>query len=182
MSDNLQTQYKKVIIPALKKELGFKSVMQVPRIKKVVVNVGYGRHLKEAGFIDNVVKTLTKITGQKPILTKSKKSISNFKIREGLEIGAAVTLRGVRMWNFLEKLTKVTFPRVRDFHGISDKSFDRQGNYTIGFKENMAFPEVKVEEIDKIHGLEIVVNTSARNRVEGLALLKQIGFPFIIKK
>lgn len=179
--NNLQEHYNKVVVPALAKEFHYKSVMQVPRIKKVVVNVGYGRHLKEAGFIDNVTKTLTKITGQKPVHTKSKKSISNFKVREGQEIGAMVTLRGQRMWNFLEKLVKVTFPRVRDFHGISDKSFDRQGNYTIGFKENMAFTEVKVEELDKIHGLEIVVNTSAHNRAEGLALLTQVGFPFIKK-
>jgi large subunit ribosomal protein L5 len=113
--------------------------------------------------------------------TKSKKAISNFKIREGLEIGAMVSLRGPRMWHFLEKLLKITFPRVRDFHGISPKSFDRQGNYTIGFKENLAFPEVKVEEIDKIHGLEIVINTSAKDRSEGLALLTALGFPFAKK-
>ncbi len=181
MENNLQAQYKKVAVPVLMKELNFKSVMQVPRIQKVVVNVGYGRNLKEPGFVDNVAKTLAKITGQKPVHTKSKKSISNFKIREGQEIGAVVTLRGRRMWNFLEKLVKITFPRVRDFHGISDKSFDKQGNYTFGFKENLAFPEVKVEEIDKIHGLQIIINTTARNRIEGLALLTQIGFPFIKK-
>jgi len=181
MQNNLQVQYNKVAVPALMKEFGFKSVMQVPRIKKMVVNVGYGRNLKEPGFVDNVTKTLTKITGQKPVHTKSKKSISNFKVREGQEIGAVVTLRGQRMWNFLEKLVKITFPRVRDFHGVSDKSFDKQGNYTFGFKENLAFPEVKVEEIDKIHGLQIIVNTTAKNRTEGLALLTQIGFPFIKK-
>ncbi|MFA6485960.1 MAG: 50S ribosomal protein L5 [Candidatus Magasanikbacteria bacterium] len=177
----LHEQYNKVMVPALMKELGYKSMMQVPKIKKVVVNVGYGRSIKESGFVDNVTKTLTKITGQKPVHTKSKKAISNFKIREGLEIGAMVSLRGPRMWHFLEKLLKITFPRVRDFHGISPKSFDRQGNYTIGFKENLAFPEVKVEEIDKIHGLEIVINTSAKDRSEGLALLTALGFPFAKK-
>jgi large subunit ribosomal protein L5 len=181
MSVSLHEQYKKTVVPALMKEFGYKSVMQAPRIKKLVVNVGYGRSLKEPGFVDNVTKTLTKITGQKPVHTKSTKSISNFKIREGLEIGAMVTLRGARMWQFLEKLLWVTFPRVRDFHGISPKSFDKQGNYTIGFKENLAFPEVKVEEIDKIHGLQMIVNTTAKNQAEGLALLTHMGFPFLKK-
>ncbi len=160
------------------KERGYTSMMQVPKIKKVVLNAGVGRFIKEAGFIDAVEKTLSRITGQKPVRTKAKKSISNFKIREGQEIGVVVTLRGPRMYHFLEKLLAVTFPRVRDFHGVSDKAFDRQGNYTIGFKENIAFPEVKMEEIDKIHGLQVVISTNAKNKEEGKALLKQLGFPF----
>lgn len=170
--------YKKEIVPAIQKELGLKNVMQVPKITKVVINAGIGRFVKEANFIDNVEKTLTKITGQKPVRTKAKKAISNFKIRQGQEIGVVVTLRGPRMYHFLEKLLRVTFPRVRDFHGISDKAFDRQGNFTIGFKENIAFPEVKLEEIEKIHGLQVVINTTAKDKVAGRALLTHLGFPF----
>ncbi|OGH69034.1 MAG: 50S ribosomal protein L5 [Candidatus Magasanikbacteria bacterium RIFCSPLOWO2_02_FULL_44_11] len=175
---SLYQTYKKSVVPAIQKELGLKNVMQVPKVTKVVLNAGIGRFIKEANFIDNVEKTLTKITGQKPIRTKAKKAISNFKIREGQEIGVMVTLRGPRMYDFLEKLVKVTFPRVRDFHGISDKAFDGQGNFTIGFKENVAFPEVKMEEIDKIHGLQIIVNTTAKNKVAGKSLLTHLGFPF----
>ncbi|MFA6106002.1 MAG: 50S ribosomal protein L5 [Patescibacteria group bacterium] len=176
---SLYEQYKKVMVPALMKELGFKNVNQVPKVMKVVVNAGIGRFIKEANFIENVEKNITRITGQKPIRTKAKKAISNFKIREGQEIGVTVTLRGVRMYQFLERLTRITFPRVRDFHGISDKGFDRQGNYTFGFKENVAFPEIKMDEIDKIHGLQIIVNTNAKNKTEGRALLSHLGFPFI---
>lgn len=178
MTQTLYEKYKKEIVPALKTELGYTNIMQVPRITKVVINAGVGRFVKESGFIDNVEKTLTKITGQKPVRTKAKQSISNFKIREGQEIGVMVTLRGPRMYHFLEKLLTVTFPRVRDFHGVSDKAFDRQGNYTIGFKENIAFPEVKMEEIEKIHGLQVIVNTTAKSKEEGRALLSRFGFPF----
>lgn len=170
--------YKKEIVPALQKELGLKNVMQVPRVTKVVLNAGIGRFIKEANFIDNVEKTLSKITGQKPVRTKAKKAISNFKIRQGQEIGVMVTLRGPRMYHFLEKLLRVTFPRVRDFHGIPSKAFDGQGNYTIGFKENVAFPEVKMEEIEKIHGLQVIVNTTAKNAAVGKTLLTHLGFPF----
>ncbi len=178
MNLNLLKKYKDTVVPAMMKEFGYKNVMQVPKVAGVVVNVGYGRNIKEANFADNVAKTLTKITGQKPVHTKSTKSISNFKIREGQEIGAMVSLRGPRMYQFLEKLLNITFPRVKDFRGISDKSFDRQGNYTIGFKENLAFPEVKVEELEKMHGLQVIVKTTARNQAEGRALLKHLGFPF----
>ena len=176
---SLHEQYKKEVVPALMKELGFKNVNQVPRIMKVVVNAGIGRFVKESNFIDNVEKNFIRITGQKPIRTKAKKAISNFKIRENQEIGVTVTLRGVRMYQFLERLIRITFPRVRDFHGISDKGFDKQGNYTYGFKENVAFPEIKMDEIDKIHGLQIIVNTNAKNKKEGRALLSHLGFPFI---
>lgn len=175
---NFYEFYKKEVVPALMKERGYSNIMQVPKVKKVVLNAGIGRFIKESNYIENVEKTLSKITGQKPVRTKSKKSISNFKIREGQEIGVMVTLRGPRMYHFLEKLLKVTFPRVRDFHGISDKSFDRGGNYTIGFKENIAFPEVTAEEVEKAHGLQIIVNTTAKNREEGRALLAKLGFPF----
>ena len=163
------------------KELGLKNALQVPKITGVVLNAGIGRFIKDSQFIENVEKTLTKITGQKAVRTKSKKAISNFKIREGQEIGVMVTLHGTRMYDFLERLIKVTFPRVRDFHGISPKSFDGQGNYTIGFKENVAFPEVKMEEIEKVHGLQLIIKTNAKSPKAGEALLKQLGFPFTKK-
>lgn len=175
---SLYQTYKQEIVPALKAELGLKSVMQVPKITKIVLNAGIGRFIKEANYIENVEKTFIKITGQKPVRTRAKKAISNFKIRENQEIGVMVTIRGPRMYEFLEKLLRVTFPRVRDFHGISDKAFDRQGNFTIGFKENVAFPEVKVEEIEKVHGLQIIINTNAKDSKTGKALLTHLGFPF----
>ena len=178
MQANLYKQYKEQIVPKLKVELGYKNIMQVPKIVKVVINAGIGSFVKESGYIENVENTLQKITGQKPVRTKAKKAISNFKIRENMEIGVMVTLRGPQMWYFLEKLLKVTFPRVRDFRGISTKSFDRQGNYTIGFKENSAFPEIKQGEIDKMHGLQVIINTTAKNQKEGIALLTALGFPF----
>lgn len=172
----LYEQYKKVV-PELKKELGYTNIMQVPAIKKIVVNVGYGRHVKDNAYLDNVERTLTLITGQKPVRNKSKKSISNFKIRQGMDIGMSVTLRGPAMYDFLYKLIHITFPRVRDFRGVSVKNFDRQGNYSIGFKENIAFPEVGADSVDKIHGLQVVISTSAHNQKEGTVLLQKLGFP-----
>ncbi len=179
MQNILYQQYKEKVVPAVMAELNYKNRMQVPKVKKVVINVGVGKFVKDASYIDNVEKTLLKITGQKPVRTKAKKAISNFKIRENQEIGVVVTLRGPRMYDFLQKLLMVTFPRVRDFHGISATGFDRQGNLTIGFKENVAFPEVKMDELDKVHGLEIVINTNAKNQAEGKSLLTHLGFPFI---
>lgn len=179
MTVNLYEKYKKEIVPAMQKEFGFKNVMQVPKLKKLVLNAGIGRFVKEPRFIENVEATLSKITGQKPIRTKAKKSISNFKTREGMEIGVAVTLRGVKMYQFLEKLVSITLPRVRDFRGLSEKSFDKNGNYTIGFKENLAFPEIKADEIEKIHGLQIIFNTNVKNKAEGKALLTHLGLPFV---
>lgn len=170
--------YKERVVPNLKAAFGLKNVMQVPKIEKVVINVGYGRQVKDKAYIDNVESTLGAITGQKPVHNKAKKSISNFKIREGMPIGASVTLRGNHMYDFLDKLVSVTFPRVRDFRGISPKIFDRQGNCTIGFKENIAFPEIKADAIEKIHGLEVVIHTTAKSKEHGLALLKELGFPF----
>ncbi len=174
----LQERYKKEILPSLQKEFGIKNILATPKLQKVVLNVGVGRQTKEQAFIDNVEKTLTKITGQKPVKTKARKSIASFKVREGQIIGLKVTLRGQRMYDFLEKLVSVSFPRIRDFRGISDKMVDKQGNMTIGFKEHTAFPEVRVEEIDNVHGLEICIDTTAKNRETGLALFKQLGFPF----
>lgn len=179
MTNNLLQKYHKEVAPALKAEFGLKNIMQAPKILKIVLNVGVGRFVKEPAYIDSAEKTLRVITGQKPIRTKAKKAISNFKIRQGQEIGVTVTLRGRKMYEFLEKLLIVTFPRTRDFRGISDKSFDRGGNYTLGFKENSPFPEVKSSDVDKIHGLEIIINTSAKNPAQGRALLAAMGFPFV---
>ncbi len=178
MANRLLTTYKKTVVPALKEMFGYTNIHQVPRVRKVTLNVGYGRHVKEKPFIDMVNDTLTAITGQKPVHNKAKKSISNFKIREGMPIGASVTLRGPRMYDFLDKLVSITFPRIRDFRGLNPKSIDAQGNFTIGFKESIAFPEISVESLDKVHGLEVVIDTSAKKKEEGLALLKALGFPF----
>lgn len=178
----LFTEYKTKVVPMLKQDFGYKNDMQVPVIKKVVLNVGYGRHVKDKLFIENVEKTLEKITGQKPVHNKSTKSISNFKIREGMNIGVSVTLRGKAMYEFLYKLINITFPRIRDFRGINQDSFDRQGNYSIGFKEHIAFPEMSSDAIDSIHGLEVVIATSAKSKKEGKELLCALGFPFKEKK
>lgn len=178
MKSVLSTQYTQTIAPKLKEELKLKNILQAPRLLKVVVNVGYGRQAKDQPFIEHVEKTLAAITGQKPVHHLAKKSISNFKIREGMKIGASVTLRGERMYDFVYKLIHLTLPRVRDFRGLNPKAFDGRGNYTVGFKENLAFPEVRAEAMDKIHGLEITLITTAKSREEGLSLLKALGFPF----
>jgi large subunit ribosomal protein L5 len=175
---NLKEKYNKEIVPKLKEQFSYTNNLLVPRIEKVVINVGFGRHSKEKDFISNIEKTLIAISGQKPVYTKAKKSISSFKIREGMIIGAMVTLRGKRMYDFLDKLINVSFPRVRDFRGISEKSVDKQGNLSIGFKENTAFPEVRVEDINNIHGLEVIINSSAEIKAEGLELFRLAGFPF----
>lgn len=175
---NLREKYQKEIVPELKKKFNYSNILLVPKIKKVVINVGFGKRVKDKDYISVVEKTLTKISGQKPVFTKAKKSISAFKIREGMIIGAMVTLRGQKMYDFLDKLINVSFPRVRDFRGISEKSVDKQGNLTIGFKENTSFPEVKVEDINNIHGLEVVIDSSAENKEEGLEFFSLLGFPF----
>ena len=182
MANALATQYKETIAPALQQEFGYKNIMQVPTVQKVTLNVGYGRHVKDKAYIDNVDKTLAQITGQKPVHNKAKKSISNFKIREGMPVGASVTLRGEAMFNFLNKLINVTFPRVRDFRGIKVKSVGKDGNFSYGFKENIAFPEITADAVERIHGVEVTITTSATSREEGLALLKGFGMPFQEKK
>lgn len=178
MKSFLHTQYAKDAVPTLMKQLGYKNRMQAPALKKVVVNIGYGKNVKDKAFIEHVEKTLVVITGQKPVHNKAKKSISNFKIREGQPIGASVTLRGDRMYDFLYKFVHVTLPRVRDFRGLSKNGFDERGNYTVGFKEQVAFPEVTPASADKFYGLEVTVVTSAKSKAEGLALLSALGFPF----
>jgi large subunit ribosomal protein L5 len=174
----LQEKYKKQIIPAMKEKFGYRNMMEVPRLNKIVVNVGFGRHVKEKAFIDSIINGLTRITGQKPIQTKAKKSISSFKVRKGMVIGACVNLRGRRMNDFAEKLIDISFPRIRDFRGLSDTAVDRNGNLTVGFKEHLAFPEIKADEVENIFGLEICLATTAKNREEGIELFKLLGFPF----
>jgi len=174
----LKEKYQKQIIPKLEAKFGYQNAMLAPRLIKVVLNVGFGHHQKEKEYMVSVEKGLTKIVGQKPVFTEAKKSISAFKIREGLVIGAKVTLRGARMYDFTEKLVNITFPRVRDFRGLSEKSVDNSGNLTVGFKDYTAFPEILLEEVDNAYGLEVCLSTNARNREEGLELFRLLGFPF----
>ena len=175
----LREQYDKKIVPALMERFGYKNRMAVPRLKLVSVNVGMSTNLlKDPKIPETVEATLTRITGQKPVKTLAKKSIASFKVRQGQNIGMKVTLRGARMWHFLEKLIHVTLPRVRDFRGISSKLIDKQGNLSLGFKEYIAFPEIRPDEIEKLHGIQVTVSTTAKNREEGLELFKLMGFPF----
>ncbi|HAO81193.1 MAG: 50S ribosomal protein L5 [Parcubacteria group bacterium GW2011_GWD2_43_10] len=175
---SLTEHYRKSAVPAMQHEFGFTNALAVPKILKVVVNVGLGQQGKEGKIAEVAVKTLSRITGQKPVLTRAKKSISNFKIRQGMVIGAVVTLRGKLMYDFLEKLIRVTLPRVRDFRGLSVKSVDAQGNLAIGFKEHLIFPEIRSDEVEAIHGLEIAITTNAKNRERGRKLFEFLGFPF----
>ncbi len=178
---DLYQKYHTVIAPALQTELGMKNINAVPKIKKVVLNIGLSKSLVDKSFTELAVNTLQRISGQKPILTKAKISISNFKIREGMVVGATVTLRGQRMYDFLDKLINITFPRIRDFHGLEPhKGFDCHGNFSVGFREHIVFPEIKSDEIEKIHGLEVAVNTTAKTDAQSLALLRAFGFPFML--
>ena len=174
----MKEQYTKEIVPKLMEQFSYKNINAVPTIQKITLNVGLGKGLKDAKYIEAAESTLRRISGQAPVKTKARKSISGFKIREGMQIGSSVTLRGEKMYDFLYRMINITLPRVRDFRGISPKSFDGQGNYTLGFKENIAFPEVNVEGSDKIHGLQVVVSTTAQNDTDGRALLTKMGFPF----
>ena len=175
----LREQYEKKIVPALMERFGYKNRMAVPKLRLVSVNVGMSTNLlKDPKIPETVEATLTRITGQKPVKTLAKKSIASFKVRQGQNIGMKVTLRGARMWHFLEKLIHVTLPRVRDFRGISAKLVDKQGNLSMGFKEYIAFPEIRPDEIEKLHGIQVTVSTTAKTREEGLELFKLMGFPF----
>ena len=174
----LKEQYKAEVAPALMKQFGYKSVMQIPKIDKVVVNVGCGEAKENAKVLEAVVRDLTTITGQKAVITHAKKSVANFKLREGMPIGAKVTLRGNKMWEFLDRLFNVALPRVRDFRGISADSFDGRGNYALGIKEQLIFPEIEYDKIDKIRGMDIIIVTTAKTDEEGRALLQQVGAPF----
>lgn len=174
----LKEQFKTDIVPALARELHIKNVNAVPRLVKVVVSSGTGKISKDSKLVEAVQNTLTRITGQKPAEARSKKSISNFKLREGQVVGYKVTLRGAHMWDFLQKLIHVTFPRARDFRGVSPTHIDAQGNMSLGFKEHLAFPEVRSDELDTLHGLEITIHTTAANKKSGDALFRALGFPF----
>jgi len=175
---SLKDKYKNEVIPALKNEFSFRNVLEVPRVTKVVVNIGMGEALDNAKALDAAVNDLQLVTGQKAMVTKAKKDISNFKLRAGKPIGVKVTLRGERMWSFLDRLMNVALPRVRDFRGIPSKGFDGRGNYTLGLHEQLVFPEIEYDKIDKLRGMEITVVTTARNDEHGRRLLALLGMPF----
>jgi len=174
----LQGRYEKEVAPQLAKEFGLKNLMAVPRLDKIVLNVGLKQGLKDPKYVEAAERTLTKITGQKPVKTLAKKSISNFKIRQGMVVGMMVTLRGRRMYDFLDKFVNVTLPRVRDFRGLPKKSVDRRGNMSIGFREFISFPEIRPEDTDQMHGLEVTIATTAGDQAKGGALLAAMGIPF----
>jgi large subunit ribosomal protein L5 len=178
MSEALKERYETEIAPALKKALNLDNVMEIPRIQKIVVNIGVGEALENAKALDAAVGDMTQITGQKPVITKARMSIANFKLREGRAIGVKVTLRGDRMWAFLDRLMNVALPRVRDFRGISPDAFDGRGNYTLGLREQLVFPEIEYDKIDKLRGLEVAIVTTARTDDEARQLLLMLGMPF----
>lgn len=178
MTQELKERYTKEIVPALMKSLKLTNIMQVPRVEKVVVNIGVGEALDNAKALDAAVSDMTAIAGQKPVITKARKSIANFKLREGRAIGVKVTLRGERMWSFLDRLVNIALPRVRDFHGVSADAFDGRGNYTLGLREQLVFPEIDYDKIDKLRGLEITIVTTARSDDAGRELLRMLGMPF----
>ena len=174
----LQTIYRETIAPALIEKFGYKSAMQVPRLTKITLNMGVSEAVADKKVMDHAVGDLTKIAGQKPVVTKSRKSIANFKLRQGQSIGVMVTLRGDRMYEFFDRLVSIALPRVRDFKGVSPKAFDGKGNYTLGLREQIIFPEINYDKVEKIKGLNITVVTTARNDEEGRSLLRHLGMPF----
>ena len=178
MAARLREKYLKTVVPVLSKEFSYKNVMAVPKIDKIVVNIGMGEATQNAKLMDGAVNELTQIAGQKPVITKATKSIAQFKLREGQSIGCMVTLRGDRMYEFFDRLVNVALPRVRDFRGLSTKSFDGRGNYTLGVRDQLIFPEIDYSKVDKTKGMNICITTTARTDAEGLALLKQMGMPF----
>ena len=182
MSNKMLEKYQNEVAPALRKAFSYKNVMQIPRIEKVVVNIGVGEALDNAKALEFAVADLTTVTGQKPIQTKAKKSIANFKLREGRIIGTKVTLRGPRMWAFLDRLMNVALPRVRDFRGVSPNAFDGRGNYTLGLKDQLVFPEIEYDKIDKLRGMEVTIVTSAPDDDQARALLQLLGMPFTKKE
>ena len=178
MAARLKEKYQQEATPALTQEFGYKNAMEVPRLHKVVVNVGLGEAVQNAKAMEATVKDIGSITGQKPIITRAKKSIAAFKIRTGMPIGVTVTLRGDRMWDFVDKLINVSLPRLRDFAGVSEKAFDGRGNYSLGLKEQLIFPELEYDKIDKLRGMEITVVTTARTDEEAKKLMQLLGMPF----
>jgi large subunit ribosomal protein L5 len=173
----LKERYRRELVPRLVEELGFSNAMQVPRLDKIVVNMGVGEASRDAKVLDGAITDLTTITGQRPLVTKAKKSIAGFKLREGMSIGAKVTLRGDRMWEFLDRLLATALPRIRDFRGLDPRAFDGHGNYTVGLTEQLVFPEVDYDKIDAVRGMDITIVTTATTDEEGRALLRALGFP-----
>ena len=178
INSRLKNKYKTEVVPALVKKFNYSSTMQVPRIEKIVVNIGVGDASSNAKFIEDSVKELTQITGQKPVITKAKKSIATFKIREGMNIGCKVTLRGQRMFDFYDKLISVALPRTRDFRGISKTGFDGRGNYTLGVREQLIFPEINYEQVGRVRGMDVIIVTTAKSDEEARELLAALGTPF----
>jgi large subunit ribosomal protein L5 len=178
MAARLREHYSKQVVPALMKELGVKNPMAVPKLEKITINIGMGEATQNPKVLDSAVQELGQIAGQRPVITKARKSVAAFKVREGMPIGCMVTLRGERMFEFLDRLITITLPRVRDFRGVSTKSFDGRGNYTLGIKDQLIFPEIDYNKVDKLKGMNICINTTARSDAHGLALLKHLGMPF----
>ncbi|MBW3625626.1 MAG: 50S ribosomal protein L5 [Armatimonadetes bacterium] len=174
----LKERYRSEILPGLVKEFGFDNVMQAPRLEKIVLNMGVGAALQDPKALDGAVRDMTTITGQRPVVTTAKKSIAAFKIREGMRIGCKVTLRGERMYEFLDRLVNVALPRVRDFQGLNPNSFDGRGNYSLGLKEQLVFPEIDYDRIDRVRGMDVIINTTAKNDEEARSLLRALGMPF----
>ena len=174
----LQERYRQEIVPALMQEFGYRNVMQVPKLEKIVVNIGVGEAIQNNRALDAAVGDLTTITGQKPVVTRAKRSIAQFRVRTGNPIGAKVTLRGERMWDFLERLTRIALPRIRDFRGVPGKSFDGRGNFSLGLREQLAFPEIDYDKVDRLRGLEISIVTTAKTDEESKHLLELLGMPF----
>lgn len=174
----LKETYKEKVVPALMEKFQYDSIMQAPKVEKIIINMGVGEAKENQKFLDNAVEEMTLIAGQKPVVTKAKKSISNFKLREGMAVGCKVTLRGKHMYEFLDKLVNVALPRVRDFRGVSKTAFDGRGNYALGIKEQLIFPEINYDKIDKIRGMDIIITTTANTDEEARELLKLLGMPF----
>lgn len=176
--NRMQERYQQEVVPALQNAFNYRNIMEVPKIQKVVVNIGLGEAMGNSKALDAAITDMTTITGQKPVQTKARKSIANFKLREGVIIGVKVTLRGDRMWSFLDRLMNVALPRVRDFRGVSPDAFDGRGNYTLGLKDQLIFPEIEYDKIDKLRGMEITVVTTAKNDEHARAMLRFLGMPF----
>lgn len=178
MAARLKEKYDKEVVPALQKKFNYKNPMEVPKVEKVIINMGVGEAVQNPKVLDGAVQDLTLISGQKPVVTRAKKSIAQFRLREGMPIGCKVTLRGDRMYHFMDKLFNVALPRVRDFRGVSPKAFDGRGNYTLGIKEQLIFPEIDYDKIDKVRGMDVVIVTTAKTDEEARELLDQLGMPF----
>jgi len=178
MKARLRKHYQKTVVPALMKEFGYKNVMSVPKLDKITINIGLGEATQNPKLMDGAVQELAQITGQKPVVTRARKSVAAFKLREGMSIGCMVTLRGDRMYEFLDRLMNVALPRVRDFRGLSTRSFDGRGNYTLGVRDQFIFPEISYEKVEKVKGMNICITTTAKTDAEALALLKHMGMPF----